>query len=64
MVSLTQACRFNDSGQRCNSSKRFIVLEKHYDDFVKNMKINYVNFGNMDIDFTAWIQLMKRFIRI
>jgi len=38
MVSLTQACRFNDSGQRCNSSKRFIVLEKYYNDFIKHMK--------------------------
>ncbi len=38
MVALTQACRFNDVGQRCNSSKRFIVLEKHYDEFVAGMK--------------------------
>lgn len=38
MVSLTQACRFNDGGQRCNSSKRFIVLEKDYDTFVTSMK--------------------------
>jgi len=38
MVAETQACRFNDVGQRCNSSKRFIVLDTYYDEFVEWMK--------------------------
>ncbi len=32
------ACRISSlGGQRCNSSKRFIILEKHYDAFVTYM---------------------------
>jgi len=31
-------CRIANAGQKCNSSKRFIVLEKHYDVFVEEMK--------------------------
>lgn len=31
------ACRLWAGGQKCNSSKRFIVLEKHYDLFVEEM---------------------------
>lgn len=38
MVNSTQVCRFNDAWQRCNSSKRFIVLDKYYDNFVAGMK--------------------------
>lgn len=30
-------CRISNGGQKCNSSKRFIVLEKHYDAFVEEM---------------------------
>lgn len=29
-------CRITNGGQRCNGSKRFIVLEKHYERFVKH----------------------------
>jgi succinate-semialdehyde dehydrogenase/glutarate-semialdehyde dehydrogenase len=29
--------RINNAGQRCNSSKRFIVLEQHYDQFCQKM---------------------------
>lgn len=35
MVAHATSCRVNNGGQRCNGSKRFIVLEKHYDEFVK-----------------------------
>jgi succinate-semialdehyde dehydrogenase/glutarate-semialdehyde dehydrogenase len=31
------ACRISNGGQKCNSSKRFIVLEKYYDAFVAEM---------------------------
>ncbi len=37
MVAQAVACRVNNGGQRCNSSKRFIILEEHYDEFVKQM---------------------------
>lgn len=30
-------CRIANGGQKCNSSKRFIVMEQHYDTFVKEM---------------------------
>jgi succinate-semialdehyde dehydrogenase/glutarate-semialdehyde dehydrogenase len=31
------ACRLGAGGQKCNSAKRFVVLEKHYDEFVEKM---------------------------
>lgn len=31
------ACRIANGGQKCNSSKRFIILEEHYDVFVEEM---------------------------
>ena len=37
------ACRITKWGmwgQRCNSSKRFIVMEKHYDKFIEYMKLH------------------------
>jgi len=37
MVADATACRINNWGQRCNGSKRFIVLEKYYDKFVEKM---------------------------
>ncbi|MBP7841494.1 aldehyde dehydrogenase family protein [Patescibacteria group bacterium] len=35
IVTQAAACRLSNGGQRCNSSKRFIVLDKHYDIFVE-----------------------------
>ena len=35
MVASATACRISYGGQKCNSSKRFIILEKHYDEFVE-----------------------------
>lgn len=37
MVASAVACRMSNTGQRCNSSKRFVVLEKHYDAFCQKM---------------------------
>lgn len=37
MVRDATACRISNGGQKCNSSKRFIVMEKHYDAFVEEM---------------------------
>lgn len=37
MVAQAVACRISNGGQRCNSSKRFIVLEKYYDAFCTKM---------------------------
>ncbi len=37
MVAKAVACRITMGGQRCNSSKRFIILDKHYEDFVEQM---------------------------
>lgn len=37
MAAQAVACRISMGGQRCNSSKRFIVLEEHYDAFVDYM---------------------------
>ena len=37
MAALAVACRISNGGQRCNASKRFIVLEEHYDAFVEHM---------------------------
>ncbi len=37
MVREATACRISNGGQKCNSSKRFIVMEKHYDEFVEEM---------------------------
>ncbi len=37
MVALAVSCRISNGGQRCNSSKRFVVLEKYYDSFVEKM---------------------------
>lgn len=34
VVAEASACRISNGWQRCNASKRFIVLEKHYDKFV------------------------------
>ncbi len=37
LVADAVACRINNGGQRCNGSKRFIVLEQYYDEFVEQM---------------------------
>jgi succinate-semialdehyde dehydrogenase/glutarate-semialdehyde dehydrogenase len=37
VVALATSCRINNAGQRCNSSKRFIILEQYYDDFVEKL---------------------------
>lgn len=37
MAAEATACRIANGGQKCNSSKRFIVMEKHYDSFVEEM---------------------------
>jgi len=37
LVALATSCRLNNAGQRCNSSKRFIVLEKYYVTFVEKL---------------------------
>lgn len=37
MVAEATACRITNGGQKCNSSKRFIVMEKDYDEFVDEM---------------------------
>lgn len=37
MAAEATACRIANGGQKCNSSKRFIVMEKHYDTFVEEM---------------------------
>lgn len=34
--------RISNNWQKCNSSKRFIVMEKHYDEFLKHF-VNYTN---------------------
>lgn len=39
MVKEATACRISNGWQKCNSSKRFIILEKHYDKFVKEIWI-------------------------
>jgi succinate-semialdehyde dehydrogenase/glutarate-semialdehyde dehydrogenase len=42
LVALATSCRLNNAGQRCNSSKRFIVLEKYYDAFVQKIAATFV----------------------
>jgi len=37
VISLAIKWRMSSCGQKCNSSKRFIVLEKYYDEFVKKL---------------------------
>ena len=37
MVQEATACRIANGGQKCNSSKRFIVLQEHYESFVEAM---------------------------
>ncbi len=37
MVTLAVSCRISNGGQRCNASKRFVVLEHYYDSFVEKM---------------------------
>ena len=37
LVADAVACRINNGGQRCNGSKRFILLEQYYDEFVEQM---------------------------
>ena len=37
MAAEAVACRISNGGQRCNASKRFIVLDEHYDAFVEAM---------------------------
>ena len=37
MVALAVSCRISNGGQRCNASKRFVVLEQYYDSFVEKM---------------------------
>ena len=43
MVAEATACRIANWWQKCNSSKRFIVLEKHYDEFVKEIWVYMEN---------------------
>ena len=37
MVAAAVSCRISNGGQRCNSSKRFIILEQYYDMFCTKM---------------------------
>ena len=37
MVTAAVSCRISNGGQRCNSSKRFIILEQYYDEFCQKM---------------------------
>lgn len=37
LVAQAVAGRINNAGQRCNSSKRFIVLQQYYDQFCEKM---------------------------
>ena len=37
MVAEAIAARISNAGQRCNSSKRFIILEEHYETFCAKM---------------------------
>jgi len=48
MAAQAVACRISMGGQRCNSSKRFIVLEKHYDAFVDAMWRHMANMKTGD----------------
>lgn len=41
VVSLATNCRINNAGQRCNSSKRFIVLEQYYNTFVEKLGASF-----------------------
>ena len=61
MVAKTQACRLIDSGQRCNSSKRFIILEKHYDEFVEELKKYVENLKIWDpMDISTQVQPLPK----
>jgi len=61
MVAKTQACRLTDAWQRCNSSKRFIVLEKHYDEFVEELKKYVENLKIWDpMDITTQVQPLPK----
>ena len=37
MAAEATTCRIANGGQKCNSSKRFIIMEKYYDTFVEEM---------------------------
>ena len=37
MAAEATTCRIANGGQKCNSSKRFIIMENHYDSFVEEM---------------------------
>ncbi len=37
MVAAAVSCRISNGGQKCNSSKRFIILRKHYESFCQKM---------------------------
>jgi len=37
MAAQATICRIANGGQKCNSSKRFIIMENHYDSFVEEM---------------------------
>ncbi len=41
-------CRITNGGQRCNGSKRFIVMEEHYDEFVKHFSEAMANITMWD----------------
>jgi succinate-semialdehyde dehydrogenase / glutarate-semialdehyde dehydrogenase len=41
IVALATSCRINTAGQRCNSSKRFIVLEQYYEAFVEKIGVSF-----------------------
>ncbi len=53
MVADAVACRINNWGQRCNGSKRFIVLAPYYDKFVEKMWIY------MEQQVTRWDPMNK-----
>lgn len=40
-VKLAQSARLSSCGQKCNSSKKFIVIEKYYDEFCEKLKNNF-----------------------
>jgi succinate-semialdehyde dehydrogenase/glutarate-semialdehyde dehydrogenase len=37
MVAAAVSCRISNGGQKCNSSKRFIILKQHYEKFCQKM---------------------------
>ncbi len=48
MAATAVACRLSNGGQRCNGSKRFIILDQHYDAFVDAMGKHMANMQRGD----------------